>query len=252
MKRVALFLTFVIMVNLLIPSVATAQQENDWKIIMYALDGRTVEVWASEADAYAQVGWYYAPMTRLYADGGKSCVVPTQSVSTYRAVGWRPLHDYIFETNFTQLQYHFGAFQCVYYHAGSPNSCDLPYYLYKKAAGNNGLVDEISVWNGYCDYFSLPLKNVFPYLALSADENGWVSLYAFQKAMSASGIYGAGFRMGDLYSDSNYSTPYGETVDGIYRYYMNYDERSLAIDTSRIGYVNINTSTCYVYSCYEV
>lgn len=58
------------------------------KITMYAVDGRTTEVFAHEAAAYADVGWYYEPMEKLYALDGREIVVSKSEVDAYLAVGW--------------------------------------------------------------------------------------------------------------------------------------------------------------------
>ncbi len=245
MKRVALFLTFVIMVNLLVPSVAMAQQENDWKVIMYALDGRTIEVWASEADAYAQVGWYYTPMTRLYADGGKSCVVPTQSVSMYRAVGWRPLHAYVMDSSYANINAQFGPMQYFYYYGGTPNSGDLNRAYYKNAEYGYVPHMTVGIWpnRDICVVATFKLKDVFPYLWLYADENGMVNKATLEYVLGNNGMYGRGYRStepGDIfecftnfYDDKEYNA-----------YSFDYDYIGVTIKHEWNGLVNLNTAEC--------
>lgn len=61
------------------------------KVTLYAADGRTTEVFESEADAYCKVGWYRTlgeTRQTMYAPDGRTITVYKSEVPTYKNVGW--------------------------------------------------------------------------------------------------------------------------------------------------------------------
>lgn len=67
----------------------TVVDEN--KVILYALDGRTIEVLESEVPAYLNVGWYRTlaeTQQTMYASDGRTITVFKSEVVAYKNVGW--------------------------------------------------------------------------------------------------------------------------------------------------------------------
>lgn len=67
----------------------TVVEEN--KVILYALDGRTIEVLESEVPAYLNVGWYRTlaeTQQTMYASDGRTITVFKSEVADYKNVGW--------------------------------------------------------------------------------------------------------------------------------------------------------------------
>lgn len=58
--------------------------------IMYAPDGRTLEVKVSDIEKYKNVGWYTEPPVLLYSAKGQSMYVNTSEVAAYADMGWYP------------------------------------------------------------------------------------------------------------------------------------------------------------------
>lgn len=58
------------------------------KVIMYASDGRTIDVLQSEIENYKNVGWYLEPVTLMYAADGRTMYVANSEVEAYQSVGW--------------------------------------------------------------------------------------------------------------------------------------------------------------------
>lgn len=61
--------------------------------LMYAPDGRTVYAPNSEVAAYQNVGWYLKPVTTMYAQDGRTVCVPMDEASDYRSVGWYDTYE---------------------------------------------------------------------------------------------------------------------------------------------------------------
>ena len=57
-------------------------------IEMYAADGRTLVIPASEQKAYENVGWYTQPVRTMFAADGRTFVIPTAETELYENVGW--------------------------------------------------------------------------------------------------------------------------------------------------------------------
>ena len=62
-------------------------------VTLYALDGRTIQVWDYEVEAYVAVGWFekepeQAKVVTLYAPDGRTIQVWDYEVAAYLAVGW--------------------------------------------------------------------------------------------------------------------------------------------------------------------
>lgn len=77
-----------------------AFRPNSWytnlpKITMYAADGRTTTVYKHEAEAYAEVGWYYEPVVTMYAADGRTTTVAKSEISAYEKVGWYTAEKYV-------------------------------------------------------------------------------------------------------------------------------------------------------------
>lgn len=67
----------------------TVVEEN--KVILYALDGRTIEVLESEVPAYLNVGWYRTlaeTQQTMYASDGRTITVFKSEEADYKNVGW--------------------------------------------------------------------------------------------------------------------------------------------------------------------
>lgn len=60
-------------------------------VTMYAPDGRTVNIWDYEVEAWKNVGWYDYPVTTVYAPDGRTAVIYTGDVQAWKNVGW---YDY--------------------------------------------------------------------------------------------------------------------------------------------------------------
>ena len=56
--------------------------------VVYAPDGRSAVIYSSELDAYVAAGWYAAPVTVMYSADGRSIVVYSSEIEAYKAVGW--------------------------------------------------------------------------------------------------------------------------------------------------------------------
>ncbi len=65
-----------------------APMPSETKITMYASDGRTIEVFQSEAESYRNVGWYLEPVTLMYAADGRTMYVANSELDAYQGVGW--------------------------------------------------------------------------------------------------------------------------------------------------------------------
>lgn len=57
-------------------------------VIMYAPDGREIEIKQSEINAYVDVGWYTEPVTTMYSTDGREICVFVSEVDAYVNVGW--------------------------------------------------------------------------------------------------------------------------------------------------------------------
>lgn len=60
-------------------------------VTLYALDGRTIEVFENEVNAYLKVGWYKTlseTQQTMYAPDGRTITVYKSEVSAYKNVGW--------------------------------------------------------------------------------------------------------------------------------------------------------------------
>ncbi len=57
-------------------------------VILYSLDGRTINVLESEVSLYLNVGWYLEPFITLYAPDERTISVAESEVETYKNVGW--------------------------------------------------------------------------------------------------------------------------------------------------------------------
>ncbi len=55
---------------------------------MYAPDGRTLLVQASQVEIYQNVGWYTEPVRMMYAADGRTLVIPETETELYINVGW--------------------------------------------------------------------------------------------------------------------------------------------------------------------
>lgn len=62
--------------------------------IMYAADGRTQVVAQKDIEANKAVGWYDYPVTQLYAADGRTIVISTSEEQSYRNVGWYTSSQY--------------------------------------------------------------------------------------------------------------------------------------------------------------
>ncbi len=58
------------------------------EVTMYAPDGRTLSILASEAELYKSVGWYTEPVTIMYAADGRTLYVQESEIEAYKKVGW--------------------------------------------------------------------------------------------------------------------------------------------------------------------
>lgn len=61
------------------------------KVTLYALDGRTIEVFESEVSAYLNVGWYRTlaeTQQVMYAPDGRTITIFKSEVPAYKNVGW--------------------------------------------------------------------------------------------------------------------------------------------------------------------
>lgn len=61
---------------------------NSGYVTMYALDGRSVDVYCTEVEAWKAVGWYTEPVTLVYALDGRTLIIPSADVEEYEKVGW--------------------------------------------------------------------------------------------------------------------------------------------------------------------
>ena len=57
-------------------------------VTMYALDGRTLTVFANEVKINEALGWYRYPVTKIHALDGESKVIPTGEEDTWLEAGW--------------------------------------------------------------------------------------------------------------------------------------------------------------------
>lgn len=57
-------------------------------VIMYSLDGKTIEVDSSQVASYQKYGWYTEPPAKMYAADGRTLYVDPTEVSAYQKVGW--------------------------------------------------------------------------------------------------------------------------------------------------------------------
>ena len=61
---------------------------------MYAPDGRSVTISKNDVESYKAVGWYEYPVTTMYAADGRTQVVATSEVAANKAVGWYTYSQY--------------------------------------------------------------------------------------------------------------------------------------------------------------
>ncbi len=57
-------------------------------VVMYAQDGRSLDVLKSQVELYKGVGWYEEPVTLMYAQDGRTLPVKTSEMTLYESVGW--------------------------------------------------------------------------------------------------------------------------------------------------------------------
>lgn len=57
-------------------------------VTMYAADGRTQSVPASQVESNLSVGWYLEPVTTMYALDGRTAIVSKSDVVAWREAGW--------------------------------------------------------------------------------------------------------------------------------------------------------------------
>ncbi len=70
------------------PSPAPMPEPEKTLITMYAPDGRTLDVFKSEVEAYQNVGWFTEPVVIMYAPDGRTLDVIKSEVEAYQNVGW--------------------------------------------------------------------------------------------------------------------------------------------------------------------
>ncbi len=58
------------------------------KILLYAYDGRTIQIPVSELGDYLKVGWHTSPFVTMYAPGGRTIRVNKSEIEAYKNVGW--------------------------------------------------------------------------------------------------------------------------------------------------------------------
>lgn len=63
-------------------------------VIMYAPDGRTQVVAQTDVESNKAVGWYDYPVTQLYAADGRTTVISASEEQSYRNVGWYTASQY--------------------------------------------------------------------------------------------------------------------------------------------------------------
>lgn len=57
-------------------------------VLMYSADNRTIEVKATEVEAYQNVGWYVEPVVQMYAVDGRTRYTLESEIEAYKNVGW--------------------------------------------------------------------------------------------------------------------------------------------------------------------
>ncbi|MBE7018659.1 MAG: hypothetical protein E7413_02125 [Ruminococcaceae bacterium] len=186
------------------------------------------------------------PVATLYQDGGKTYTVPLEEVSAYIEAGWRPLHKYLFEASFDDVQSHFGSLSLVSRHEGSADSGDIPTNDYSNSKNSLLHIPKISYWPQYmeCVYLELKLKDAFPFLALYADSNGNLSAADVNEAFGNSGIYGPDYRVTDEANSAFGTFDHLNLRHGDDHYSFVYDDMFATISIDELGYININTSIC--------
>ncbi len=81
-KIICLCLTAIVLLSMTLTAGAY------YAVTMYAPDGRTINVWNYEVDAYKAVGWSLAEVVTMYAPDGRTINVWSYEVDAYKAVGW--------------------------------------------------------------------------------------------------------------------------------------------------------------------
>ncbi len=67
---------------------ATLAPAKEKTVIMYAEDGRTLNVKESEVELYENVGWFLGPVTKMYAPIDRTLTVKVSEVELYESLGW--------------------------------------------------------------------------------------------------------------------------------------------------------------------
>ena len=67
---------------------ATLAPKKEKTVLMYAEDGRTLDVKESEIQLYENVGWFLGPVTLMYAPEDRTLTVRNSEVELYESLGW--------------------------------------------------------------------------------------------------------------------------------------------------------------------
>ena len=85
LKTTKKILVYLLLVIVLFQAVALG---DEYKVTLYALDGRTIEVAESSVDSWLSEGWYMEPVCTVYAADGRSMIIGKSSLAKWEAVGW--------------------------------------------------------------------------------------------------------------------------------------------------------------------
>lgn len=155
------------------------------KTTIYAPDGRTASIKRHQLESYLNVGWYDYPVTKLYAPDGRTIIVSNESVSRWESVGWYKSPIIFIGKTFNWLSNYFGGLHHVYNYKGgeffSPSASKL----------NFGFSSyELNYYDDPCVSLIAPIKVVFPDLAATANQNGYISKENISKYFNYSYEYG--------------------------------------------------------------
>lgn len=83
----------IISLILLLSMILAAMPAGAYAVTLYAPDGRTISVHDYEVDAYKAVGWYDAPVCKIYSSNNVASIISKSDLPYYQSQGWS--QDYI-------------------------------------------------------------------------------------------------------------------------------------------------------------
>ena len=149
----------------------------------------------------------------------------------------------MFEATFEEVAKVLGPFEYVDYYPGTPFSGDLPRYYYRTLRSNPLPIESIGVYEGKCVDVTLRLKDVFPYLALFADDYGKLTINQIMEVFQNDNLYGLNYReSGENGMFSSLSQPV--TDEGASWYFFDYDQLQISIESGWDGNISFDTARC--------